>query len=129
VLLSGSVPVFRIDAEGDALYAILNQGHSTQGRSGPCFGTQYQNRRQLNEHLAAYKKATKEPGQVQWILAQTCVRTLEGESSDVGGESNKPNGVFHLSGPNLATTQLPWFIAHGSPGAYNLNTPTLQRTL
>jgi hypothetical protein len=34
VLLSSSVPVFRIDAEGDALYAILNQGHSTQGGLG-----------------------------------------------------------------------------------------------
>jgi hypothetical protein len=129
VLLSSSVPVFRIDAEGDALYAILNQGHSTQGRSGPRFGTQYQNRRQLNEHLAAFKKATKEPRQVQWILAQAYLRTVEGESSGVDGESNNPNGVFYLS----VLTQPP-LSYHGSLlmvplGAYNLTTPTLQRTL
>jgi hypothetical protein len=116
VLLSSSVPVFQIDAERDALYAILNQGRPTQGRSGPRFGKQYQNRSQLNEHLAAFKKVTKEPRQVQWILAQEYLRTAEGESSDVGGESHNPNGVFHLSDLNLATTQLPWFIAHGSPG-------------
>jgi hypothetical protein len=129
VRLSISVPVFRIDAEVDALYAILNQGHSTQGRSGPRFGTQYENRRQLNEHLAAYKKATKEPRQAQRILAQLYLRTVEGESSSAGGERDNPNGVFRLSGLNLATTQLPWFIAHGSPGAYNLKTSKLQRTL
>src|SRR5438270_273334 len=99
-----------------ALYAILNQGRPTQGRSGPRFGNQFQNRRQLNEHLAAYKKVTKEPRQVQRILTQEYLRTVEGESSDVGGESHNPSGVFCLSDLNLATTQLPWFIAHGSPG-------------
>jgi len=74
------------------------------------------NRRQLNEHLAAYKKATKEPRQAQLILAQAYLRTVEGESRSVGGERINPNGVFRLSGLNIFTIQLPWFIAHGSPG-------------
>jgi hypothetical protein len=38
VLLSSSVPVFRIDAEGDALYAILNQGIRPRGGLGHASG-------------------------------------------------------------------------------------------
>ena len=66
--------------------------------------------------LQPIRKLPKNPGRRNGFWLKTYLRTVEGESSDVGGECNNPNGVFRLSGLNLATTQLPWFIAHGSPG-------------
>src|SRR5256885_7686229 len=85
-------------------------GEGARATSRPKIRTEQQS----NEYLASYKKATKEPRQVQRILVQPCFRSAERENGSLGGETYNPNGLWHLSGPNSATTQLPWFIAHGS---------------